>query len=124
MLIIDGNRLHDPNYRDPINYPYSYSPFLIWHSRKKVENSRIHTSYSDRLYRQDSDKFNTVCLKYFGDTGQYFDQRSPKDVEGFIGEFHGYEAVELISIEQQCNQSSGFPYWKFEFTVKGEGVYS
>jgi hypothetical protein len=108
----------DPDYRDPMSHPYNYSPFLIWSAKdsKKVDRSKIHSSYSDRLFSQNMDKFNQACMNHFGDTGQYFDRRSPKKIEAFLAEFHGVKNLTLLRIEQHCNQATGFPLWRFEYT--------
>ena len=49
------------------------------------ENKEINdTVYSDRLYQWDYEKYNKLCEKHFGDKGQYFSNRNPKNIENFL----------------------------------------
>ena len=71
--------------------------------------------YSDRMWPWDSKKFNSLTLKYFGDTGQMFYENRPvKLVESFLCEYLSKE-VKLVRITRQKNVSNGYPLWLFEY---------
>lgn len=72
------------------------------------------TLYSDRLFRWDSTKFNTLCKKHFGDEGQSFEGRSSTLIELFLRDYLDNQSVILCSIEQLENMATGYPYWRFE----------
>ncbi len=100
---------------DKFNNPYSYKPFLMWHTRNEVPAGEQGTAYSDRLYRQNSTKYNELCEKHFGDQGQYFDRRDPSKIEAFLKDYWNYPHLVLVSITEHCNQATGFPLWQFNF---------
>ncbi|MCW8829982.1 MAG: hypothetical protein OQK32_00495 [Gammaproteobacteria bacterium] len=71
------------------------------------------TIYSDRLYEWDSDKYNTLCEKHFGDRGQWWNTREAEKIEAFLSDYLG-RPVTLINIEKQENKATGFPVWRFD----------
>lgn len=96
--------------RTPYDYPYSYDEFVIYLNGYKKEKS--HCVYSDRLFQWDSEKYNQCCLKVFGNTGQYFDNRKPSKINEFLNLYLEKE-VKLTAICQGCNWSNGYPLWRF-----------
>lgn len=103
----DGN----PIRKTPQSNPYNYDGFVLW-GFKKPQNAR--TAYSDRLWQQDPKKHDELCLKHFGDVSQYWADRDVNKIQAFLSDFFG-KPVELLRIMQYCNQSSGYPYWRFEW---------
>jgi hypothetical protein len=72
------------------------------------------TAYSDRLYRENPKKHDELCQKYFGNQGQYWANRKPEKIQDFLSEFIG-KSIFLCRVEDLENQSSGYPYWRFDF---------
>ena len=98
------------------SYLYNYDGFVVW-QRKREQNECLkncHTVYSDRLYQWDWKRFNKCCEEVFGNSGQYFDNRKPEDIEKFLSLYFG-KTVKLHVVMQYCNQSTGFPYWRFDY---------
>jgi hypothetical protein len=94
-------------------YPYSYSPIVIFGD----ENEKAHSQYSDRLYEQNYDLTDKLCQKHFGNKGQYFNNRDPEKIEAFLKERLGHPTLKLTMIVEWCNVSNGYPLWSFHFTV-------
>jgi hypothetical protein len=107
----DGNMVK----RNPIDYPYSFDAYVTWVCDGFREMKMNGNVYSDRLYQWDISKFNELCMKYWGDQSQYFDNRNPSEVEAFLRDYLGKPELKLIMIEKLCNVSSGYPLWLFSF---------
>lgn len=105
---LDGRMIQ----RTPIDYPYSYDEYLLW--RHDYHKDKSKTVYSDRLYQWDSKKYDKCCEEIFGNHGQYFDDRNPKDINKFLNMYLGKE-VKLTAVLQGCNRSTGYPFWKFVY---------
>lgn len=103
---LEGNRVK----RTPMSYPYSYDSYVQWMG--DYHKGQSHSVYSDRLWSWDSIKFNKCCKEVFGNTGQYFDNRTPEKINEFLNKYFDKE-VKLTAILNCCNVSSGFPYWCF-----------
>lgn len=101
-----------PIKRNPIQYPYSYDLFVTY--KVGTRDDITGSVYSDRLYQWDSQKYNDLCEKHFGNRGKYFDTRNPGDIEKFLSEYLG-KSLDLIAIMQGCNVSTGFPVWWFGY---------
>jgi hypothetical protein len=88
-------------------FPYNYSGFLNW------DNNQIPTSsvYTDRLYQQDSKKYNKLCQKHWGDIGQYWNNRKPNKIQDFLRDWFDNQNINLCFVKEYCNQSSGYPVW-------------
>ena len=71
-------------------------------------------TWSDRLWEWDSKKYNEICQKVWGNTGQMFYDRKPKEIEQFLSLYYG-EKIILTAIEQETNASNGYPYWIFYY---------
>jgi hypothetical protein len=95
-------------------HPWNYDEFVKWEVKGVEAKSG---AYSDRLYQQDPTKYKALCRKHFGNEGQYWDQRSPEKIEAFLQDYLDcFENVRLTRICEGCNQSSGYPYWRFDYT--------
>lgn len=70
------------------------------------------SAYSDRLFQWDPKKHDTLCKKHFGDTSQYWDNRSPEKIEQFLQEYNGFPLT-LQKIVTGTNVSTGYPFWCF-----------
>ena len=93
-------------------YPYTYDGFVTW---RGGENSEVTgTVYSDRLLQWNYQKTRDLMQKHFGNTGDYYSSRSPKQIQAFLSEYFE-EEIELIFIMEYCNVSSGYPLWRFDF---------
>lgn len=93
-------------------YPYSYDPYALW-----IGNYDCTTDIaicSDRMMKNDLEKFNECCEKVFENHAHYFVNRKPEDVEKFIC-YYLNKKIELTGIEQGCNMFNGFPYWIFYY---------
>lgn len=73
-------------------------------------------NYSDRLHQADSDKYNALCQKHFGDQAQIWDNREPAQTEAFLRDFLDQPDLMLVKIQKRYNRMSGFPIWFFEYT--------
>jgi hypothetical protein len=108
--------------------PYSYDPFVIYESAVMIQPDGsirsseyswvTHTVYSDRLVQWDYDKHGDLCLKHFGNKGQYWDSREPSKIEAFLRDYLDEENLVLIKITQHCNQSNGYPCWQFDYATR------
>lgn len=105
---------HDkPIERTPATHPYSYDGFVTHRFGKNEEANN--TIYSDRLLRWDFKKYNELSKKHFGDEGQYFYNREPKNIEAFLRDWCEDQKLKLIFVMEYCNVSSGYPLWRFDF---------
>lgn len=98
-------------------YPYSYDPHLQWSKQVGVPQD-ARGEYSDRLHQWEPQKFKALCMKHFagkrGDPGgQMFHSRTPKDIEAFLRDYFDRPQLELLRVEEHCNQATGYPVWVF-----------
>lgn len=108
---------HDcPVERTKEEYPYSYSGFVL--HRLAPNQDATGTVYTDRLYQWDAKKHDRLCEKYFGDTGQYWQNREPGSIEGFLREYLGIPGLRLVLVMEYCNVSSGYPVWRLDYSDK------
>ena len=105
------NEHGNPVERTKNEYPYSYDGFVTWRGGENKEANE--TIYSDRLLRQNYEKTRKLMKKHFGNEGDYYSGRTPEKIEMFLSEWLG-KKVKLIYIMEYCNNSSGYPYWRFE----------
>lgn len=73
------------------------------------------TVYSDRLFQWDSEKYNRLCAKHFGNTGQLWNNRDPKKIELFLRDYCDNQSLILCRIEEHKNMSTGYPLWRFDY---------
>ena len=101
---------------NPLNSPYGYDPYFVYQST--VFNRKTDSvCYSDRLARLDNDKFNKECMNVWGNTGKYFDNRKPDEIEMFLSKYFG-RCVTLTAILKGCNYGNGYHYWVFAYRDK------
>jgi len=94
-------------------HPYNYDGHVIWRDGENAEADD--TIYSDRLLQWDYDKHNRLCEKHFGNQGQRWNNRDPKKIESFLRDWCDNQKLKLVFIMEYCNQSSGYPCWRFDF---------
>lgn len=100
----------------PLNNRYSYQEFVLWKRKNcQIDSNKLAAEYSDRLYQFDSDKYNKLCIKYFGNSGQmWYEEREPDRIESFLQEYLE-KPIKLAMVLQGCNRSNGYPYWVFQY---------
>lgn len=102
---LDGN----PVKRTKQNYPYSYDDYVVWKGEYSEMDNAV---YSDRLMQWDYERFNKCCQEVWGNSGQYFNNRMPTDIERFLSLYYK-ENIQLTAVTEGCNVSNGYPYWAF-----------
>jgi len=98
--------------RTPRSHPYSYDGYVIW--RGGVSSDANGTIYTDRLSQWDYKKCERLKQKHFGNTGDYWDNRKPSDIEAFLSDWLEKQ-VKLILLMQYCNVSNGYPLWRLDY---------
>jgi hypothetical protein len=88
-----------------------YRPFVFDNGMKVTS-----TVYSDRLLQWDYEKHNKFCKKHFGNEGQFWGDRKPKDIEAFLQDYLDDKSVVLCRIEQHENHATGYPIWRFDYS--------
>lgn len=101
----------------PFTDPYSYDSYVIWKSPDFEEADCC--VYHDRMMSWNWDKFAEACHRVWGNGGQMFHNRHPKDIEKFLSLYFDKD-VELTLVMQGCNVSNGYPYWVFGYKEKGD----
>lgn len=99
--------------RTKLSHPYTYDGFVTFRAGPNLEANG--TVYSDRLWQWDYTKTDELCYKHFGTKGQYFNRRSPAHIEAFLRDWIGDPELKLVLIMEYCNQSSGYPVWRFDY---------
>lgn len=89
----------------------SYYPQFLFDNGQKATN----TVYSDRLYQWDPKKHDDLCMKHFGNTGQYWSSRDPEKIEAFLRDYINDQKIILCRIEEHENSSTGYPLWRIDF---------
>ena len=89
---------------------HCYTPCLFDNGQKATD-----TVYSDRLYQWDSKKHDELCTKHFGNTGQYWDNRKPEEIEAFLRDYCNEPKIVLCRIEQHENRATGYPLWRIDY---------
>ncbi len=107
------NEFGKPVERSKEEYPYSYDGFVTWRGGKNEEATS--TIYSDRLLDWDYKRHDELCVKHFGDKGQVWYSRDSKKIEAFLRDWTGDKKLKLIFVMEYCNQSSGYPLWRFDY---------
>lgn len=98
------------------NVTDEYGGSVIYNSNKKSNT----TLYSDRLYQEDSKKHDKLSKEIFGNSGQYWGNRTISKIRLFLQKFVGDKNLELVRIVQYENQSNGYPYWRFDVIFNKE----
>lgn len=100
------------SFKSKSEFPYSYDPICIWGDEYADNNGSI---YTDRLLHWDFPKHDELCMKHFGDKGQYWNNRDPNKIEAFLRDWVDDQELELIYITEFCNLSNGYPTWLLAF---------
>lgn len=89
------------------------------HARKGItlfeveyDKDKIQSAYSDRLHQWDAKKHDRCCQQIWGNSGQYWHERSANEVSKFLTLYNGYPC-KVVQIKQYENCSSGYPLWYF-----------
>lgn len=93
---------------------YNYDPMTVYQDRDYSSYTDCHTVYSDRLHQWDHEKFNKISTAKFGNDGHYWNNRSPRLISEFLSEYFGH-SVKVVQIIEYCDQSSGYPVWRFDY---------
>ena len=121
--VIFGSRYVDihgnPVAKPKPQFGYSYDFFVTYRNGKNEEAND--TVYSDRLYQWDSKKYGELCRKHFGNEGQNWFDRKPKNIEAFMSDWYG-KPVKLIIMLEGCNVGNGFPLWLFYLKVSEPAI--
>jgi len=104
--------------RTKIAHPYNYDGFVLWRCDRVGNNGS--TIYSDRLLQWDFDKHDELCMKHFGNKRQWWNDRDHDKIEAFLRDWIDNQNLHLFLIMEYCNQSTGYPVWRFDYTIKGE----
>ena len=102
---------NDPNRRTKLTHPYNYNPFTVWKGLEDPNGS----AYTDRLYQWDCKKHDDLCMKHFGDKGQYWDCREIPKIQDFLRDYFDDENLILCEVQEHCNQATGYPCWFFSY---------
>lgn len=98
-------------------HPYSYDPIVQYRASGESNG----TIYTDRLLQWDFEKHDKLCVKHFGNTGQYWDNREPEKIEAFLRDWCDDRGLMLIQVTEYCNQATGYPTWRLDY-LKGANV--
>lgn len=102
------------------DHPYSFSEHCTWailgKKREAIEKlDTLSGVYSDRLFQADALAYNMACRSVWGNEGQCFDSRRPKDIEKMLQIVYAKPNLKLYRIVKSCNVSNGYPIWYFGF---------
>lgn len=104
-----GNRVE----KTKSTHPYSYDGFVVFRAGTNKEANG--TVYSDRMRQWDYDKNKKLCYKHFGNESDYWNNRTPDKIQSFLRDYMNDPDLKLILIMEYCNQSSGYPVWRFDY---------
>jgi len=99
-------------------HPYNYDPFTTWLGSETPDGS----AYTDHLFTWGPAKHDRLCEKHFGNAGQHWANREPEAIEAFLRDYLEAPRLVLCEIQEQCNQSSGFPCWFFSYRKNKEAA--
>lgn len=97
--------------RTKFTHPYSYDPITLFSSTTKATDS-VHT---DRMDQWDHTKYQECAAKHLKRV--HFDRQTPSDVEAFLRAYMDNDKVVLTGIIEYCNQATGYPTWRLDYTV-------
>ena len=77
---LDGKQVD----KTPLKHPYSYDSFVTHKNGNKEDITG--SVYSDRLLQWDYSKTRKLMKKHFGESGDYYSNREPEQIEEFLRE--------------------------------------
>lgn len=107
-------QLHPYGKRSPQEYPYNYDDYnLFVHPDKESLDNKYEASgaYTDRILHWDWDKHNEACRHVWNNEGQYWQDRTPEEIERFLNYYYDRSDFKVTKIVQSVNHSSGYPLW-------------
>lgn len=102
----------DPSIRTKQSHPYNYGPITLYSNAAVEPNGTV---YTDRLLQWDFSKYNALCERHFGDQGQVWERRSPKQIAAFLRDWYEDPELQLVAVIEYCNQASGYPTWRLDY---------
>ena len=97
-------------YRSRHEYPYSYSPFIVW-----GQDINCECVYTDRLFQWDHKRTCDLLIKHFGSENQYFNCKRPELVEKFLQDRLDLPKLKLMTIVEWCHMGNGYPLWSLHY---------
>lgn len=100
--------------RNPVEFPYTYEPYVIYKSPDYRENDCAY--YSDRVmhcYFNEDEIVNALSqmgLKPYGAEWERMSWKNPRHVEDFMSILLK-KKVKCTAIMEGCNYGNGYPYW-------------
>jgi len=73
--------------------------------------------YSDRLWQMNPKKYDSCCMKVWGNEGQTFYGREFNDIEKFLKLYTENNDLILCRVLQTENVSNGYPLWRFDYKI-------
>ena len=101
-----------PQVRSCAKYPYSYSRYCIYKTKKWTRKDEM--LYSDRLSMWFPDTYYEYKEKFLGNADD-LKRYHPDNIEKFISALFGYP-IHITGMEEECNFSNGYPYWIIYYT--------
>lgn len=97
------------------SHPYNYDAYMQYlaDDHQLLKGSTV---YTDRMLQWDYEKTNNLMQKHFGNQGQYWDDREPEVIEAFLRDWRQDPNLRLIAVIEYCNQASGYPVWRLDYT--------
>ncbi len=104
-----------PIKRTPQTHPYLYEGFV--EKRLGPNSEATGTVYSDRLRQWDASKAKACKLIAFGRDTDNYSSFSAEQIQTYLREYLDEPELKLILVMQYCNQSSGYPVWRFDYCL-------
>jgi len=80
-------------------------------------DSKVHSAYSDRLWGWDHKKHDCLCQKHWNNRGQYWHERTPKEISSFLSDYYGKKCT-VVKIVLYENAANGYPVWNIFWTER------
>ena len=100
-----------PVERDPLRYPYSYDPYVIYMADDFNPETDF-GEYSDRIMNgfYSEQEISKARRQVTNDPNRNISWKDPEQVSKFMTILMR-KSVKCTAIIQECNRSSGYPYW-------------
>jgi len=108
----------NPVERTPLTNPYNFDGYVEWDNPKlikKANRENASSVYSDRMYQWDYAKAETTHEAAFGNRRQNGFGYNPEKTEKWLQLYNDNNSIQLYRIMKYCNQSSGYPCWRFDY---------